>query len=282
LPQEKRLNEVAVTHRHPEAERGNQNYWDELAPVHIKSYNIARLRDGGHVLDDIQIADVGDVCGKSMLHLQCHIGTDTLSWVRLGAKVTGVDFSLKSIEQARSLAQELGLEAEFITCNVYDLPQHLDREFDIVYTSMGVLCWLSDLNAWGKLIHRHLKPEGLFYILESHPLLGVFDDTGTLELKVRHEYFHRSQPTKWEDACPDYSDENYTAKTPSFEWQWSLGDIVNALISAGLRIESLNEYGKTFYKAHPDMKRADDGWWYLPEKKRQIPLMFTLKARKIS
>ena len=269
-----------MTHKYSDAEDANRAHWDEIAPVHIKSYNISRLKEGAHVLDEIEIADVGDVKGKSLLHLQCHIGTDTLSWARLGASVTGIDFSGKSIELAKELARELRLDAEFITCGVYDLPKHLDRQFDIVYASRGVLCWLSDLHRWARLIFRYLKPDGFFYLMESHPLLSVFDDTGTSELKIKHSYFHKDEPTKWDGPYPDYSDESYLVKTPTYEWQWTLSDIVNALISAGLSIEFLNEYEKTFYKAHPDMQRAEDGWWYLPRKKRYIPLMFTLKAGK--
>lgn len=270
-----------MSNRDKIAENNNKKLWNELAPVHYESYNIDKLRRGQHLLDEIQMSEIGDVTGKSLLHLQCHIGTDSLSFVRLGASVTGVDISDRSIELAEKLKAELNLDAKFINCNVYDLPQYSDQKYDIVYTSQGVLCWLSDLKLWANLIAKYLEPNGFFYIMESHPFLHVFDDSGSPELDAKYSYFHKAEPDKWVDESPDYSDENYISDTPSYEWQWSLSDIVNSLVQAGLRISFVNEYDKIFYKAHPDMIRASDGWWYLPEKKRKIPLMFTLKAHKI-
>ncbi|MCP4598942.1 MAG: class I SAM-dependent methyltransferase [Proteobacteria bacterium] len=271
---------INMSNRNNDAENKNILLWNELAPVHSKSYNIDKLKRGGHLLDEIQMSEVGDVTGKSMLHLQCHIGTDSLSWARLGASVTGVDFSERSIEIADKLKSDLSLDAHFINCNVYDLPKHVDKTFDIVYTSQGVLCWLSDLHSWAKLIFKYLKPNGFFYLMESHPFLYVLDDSGSRELNVKNSYFHNNEPDKWLDDSPDYSDENYVTSTPSYEWQWTISDIVNSLISAGLQIEFVNEYDKIFYKAHPDMKQANDEWWYLPKTKPGIPLIFTMKARR--
>ncbi len=266
--------------RNSEAEKGNRIYWNEIAPVHLKSYDIGKLRSGGHLIDEIQIAEMGNVRGKELLHLQCHIGSDSLSWVHLGATVTGVDFSDKSIELAKNLSEELGIEASFICSNIYDLPDHLNKKFDIVYTSQGVLCWLSDLKRWGELIERYLKPDGFFYIMEHHPVFHILDESGTPNLLVKNPYFHNLEPVKWDGGYGDYSDPDFIGDKPSYEWQWSLGDIVNALISVGLRIEFLNEYDRIFYKAPPDMIRNNDGWWYLPENKPKVPLMFTLKACK--
>ena len=120
----------------------------------------------------------------------------------------------------------------------------------------------------------------IFYIMESHPFFNVFDDSGSSELLVRYSYFNETEPMEWSDLDHDYSDENFVTDTPSYEWQWSMSDIINSLLSAGLKIEFVKEYNKLFYKAHPDMTRVDNGWWYLPESKRIIPLMFTLKAYK--
>ncbi len=155
------------------AENGNKILWNELAPVHLKSYKMDRLKQGGHLLDDIQVSEVGKVVGKSLLHLQCHIGTDSLSWSRLGASVTGVDLSDKSIEIAKKLNLDLELDAEFIESGIYEFETKIDKTFDIVYTSQGVLCWLSDLKKWGEIIFRSLKPDGFFYIMESHPLFFI-------------------------------------------------------------------------------------------------------------
>ncbi|MFO8183800.1 MAG: class I SAM-dependent methyltransferase [Candidatus Aegiribacteria sp.] len=265
--------------RHPEAERGNRTHWDELAAAHARSYEYGRLLEGGHLIDDEQLREVGDVEGKSLLHLQCHIGTDTLSWARLGARVTGVDISPESLRVARDLAGKTGLHARFVESNIYDLPELLDEVFDIVYTSVGVLCWLSDLKEWAAVIRRYLRPGGIFYIMDSHPFLGVFDD-GSDGLEVRYPYFHEDEPRCWPGNFPDYADDGYMVETPSWEWQWTLGDILNALIGKGFLIDFLHEHRKIPWKALPCMVECGGGFWKLPEGKEELlPLMFSVRAR---
>ena len=272
-----------MTKSHEEAESNNQKLWDELAPVHVKSYKgVNALREGGITLDEIELRELGDVRGKSLLHLQCHIGTDTLSWARQGAVVTGVDFSQQSIAHAEKLQAELGIEATFIRANVYDLPGILQDQFDIVYTSRGVICWLKDLDKWGEIVAGFMKPGGTFYIMESHPVGNIFDDTKADELRIIHPYFHSSEPTVWDDEFPDYSDTTYVPTQPSFEWTWSLSDILNALLRAGLELEFFNEYDVNFYKRFPGMAKCPDGWYRFPEYSGKVPMMFTLKARKPS
>lgn len=265
--------------RNFEAEEGNQRHWDELADVHRRSYNLDPLLSGKHVLDDIQLNEVGDVEGKSLLHLQCHIGSDTLSWARLGADVTGIDISPLSLRTAREMADRTGLNARFIESSLFDLPEHLDEKFDIVYTSMGVLCWLSDLDEWGRLINRYLKPGGFFYIFESHPFIHVFDDESE-GLKVRYPYFHSKEPEKWPAGYQDYSDGNHTVKNPSWEWTWSISDILNALTGAGLKLEFLHEHKCIAWKCIPSMIKDSDGWYRLPENYPDLPIMFSLRAQK--
>jgi SAM-dependent methyltransferase len=263
------------------AEQANQRLWDEIAPVHARSYSEVRiLRDGGIALDEIELREVGDVQGKKLLHLQCHIGTDTLSWVRRGAIVTGVDFSAVSIDHAKTLQQELNLEATFIHANVYDLRDLLNETFDIVYTSKGVLCWLRDLEEWARIVAHYLKPGGRFYLMESHPICDIFDDTRSDELSIAHRYFHSEEPTVWDDSSPDYSDENYVPENPSYEWTWTVSDIINSLIQAGLQLEFFNEYDRIFDKRFPGMVKRTDGWFYLPEYGGKLPLLFTLRAKK--
>jgi SAM-dependent methyltransferase len=264
--------------RYREAEEGNRKHWDELAEVHARSYNCEPLLKGGHVLDEVQVREVGDVKGKSLLHLQCHIGTDTLSWARLGARVTGVDISPASLRAARALAGRAGLSGRFIESSLYDLEEKLDEKFDVVYTSVGVLCWLSDLEEWGRLIKGYLKPGGVFYIMESHPFLYVFDDDAD-ELRVRYGYFHEDDPNEWEGDYPDYDDGDYMVQSPSWEWQWSMGDIVNSLIKSGLRLEFLHEHTTMPWKALPCMVQSGEGRWKLPEGIDVLPLMFSIRAR---
>lgn len=263
------------------AEMANQVFWNEIAPVHYKSYGIEKLKQGKSLIDKIQKKEMGDVKDKSLLHLQCHIGTDSLSLVLEGAQVTGIDFSRESIKIANKLKSALGLKARFIELNIYDLPDTLKEKFDIVYTSQGVLNWLKDIKEWAKLIFHYLKPGGIFYIMETHPLLYIFDDDKQGELKIKESYFPGEKPTLWDDDSPDYSDREYIPKNPTYEWTWPLGEILASLIEAGLKIEFLHEYDKLFYKGLPDMVKDEEGWWFLPKYKGMLPLTFTLRAKKI-
>jgi SAM-dependent methyltransferase len=264
-----------------EAEKGNQRYWDEIAPVHLKSYQEVRmLRAGECVLDEIEIQEIGDVDGKRLLHLQCHIGTDSLSWASLGALVTGVDFSTQSLNIARELSDELNIKADFIQANIYDLPRLLEGHFDIVYTSRGVINWLRNLGEWGRIITHYLKPGGIFYIMEMHPFLNIFESHDTGDIIIAYDYFNSPEPIKWDDEDPDYADETYMTKNPSYEWQWSVSDIINALIKAGLQITFFHEYERLFFKRFPCMTKYSDRWYHLPQYAGRLPLIFSLKARK--
>lgn len=262
--------------------QANREYWNEKVPIHAASkfYNLKGFKAGESTLCPLDLKEVGDVAGKSLLHLQCHFGLDTLSWARLGAKVTGVDFSDQAISLARSLSRELGIKAQFICTELYKMPKVLEKRFDIVFTTEGVLCWLKDLRSWAEIVARHLKPGGIFYLRDSHPFLYVFDnERKTKDLNVRYSYFHKTEPMRWE---PDgtYADPNASLKKPSFEWTHSLGDIVNSLTAAGLRIEFLHEYPHLFYDHFPFMEKGRDGWWRVKGREKTFPLMFSLRARK--
>ncbi len=262
-----------------QAEQTNQAHWDEVVPAHVRAYEeVAMLKAGGIALDEIELREVGDVTGKTLLHLQCHIGTDTLSWARQGAVVTGVDFSAASIAAARQLADETQLPATFIEASIYDLPSILAGQFDIVYTSRGVLCWLRDLEAWGRIVAHFLKPGGLFYIMESHPLWNAFEEVDG-ELKPLYSYFHTAEPLLWE-AEGDYADATYQHQSPSYEWAWAISDIFNALLKAGLHLEAFNEYDRLFFKLFPGMEPCVKGWYHYPQHAGKLPWIFTLRARK--
>lgn len=262
--------------------RVNLGLWNEKTSIHEKSefYDLEGFKSGKSTLKSIELEELGDVSGKSLLHLQCHFGMDTMSWARLGAKVTGIDFSDKAIALAKSLSKELEIDANFVCSNIYDLPNILTGEFDIVFTSYGVSCWLPDISGWAKVVAHFLKPGGTFYIVDNHPFNNVFDnERNTTSLKVSYSYFYSSQPARWE---PDgsYADRNAKITNPSYEWTHSLGDVINALISAGLRIEFLHEFPYCVYNHYPFMEQGNDGWWRLKGKKETIPLMFSLKATK--
>jgi 2-polyprenyl-3-methyl-5-hydroxy-6-metoxy-1,4-benzoquinol methylase len=261
----------------------NRDLWDELAPIHAASdfYNVADFKAGGIHLRQYEVEELGDVTGKDLLHLMCHIGVDTLSWARLGARVTGTDLSDESIRTARALAEEVGIEARFITSDVYDLPAHLEEEFDVVYMSRGVIGWLPHLDRWGRVVAHFLRPGGTFYISEIHPLAQVFDDKeGTTDLTLGYPYFSHREPLV-QFTKGSYADRDADLKhVMTFTWAHDLGDIVTSLASAGLRIDFLHEFPFSEWEK-PFLIRAEDGTWRLPpEQSGEIPLSFSLAATK--
>ena len=257
--------------------RTNRINWNERTPVHAASdsYDVDGFKAGRLTLKELERREVGDVSGKTLLHLQCHFGLDTMSWERLGAVVTGVDFSDAAIRLAKSLRDETGSRARFILSDVYGLTDVLDERFDVVFTSYGVLCWLPDLDGWARTVARHLKPDGAFYIVEHHPMLGVFEQAPGGGLEMAYDYFHRE--IRFEGGEPSYAGDT-PIESPVYEWSHSLGEIVTALISAGLRIEFLHEFAFCGYRAHPMMERGADGWWRFPERNESIPQMFSIRA----
>ena len=264
----------------------NKQLWDEFAKMHYNlendDYNVKVFLEGYSTLKPYELKEMGNVQGKSLLHLQCHFGLDTLSWAREGAIVTGVDFSSDGIRLANLLTQRTKLKATFIESNIYDLPNKLSENFDIVYTSIGVLCWLQDIKEWAKVIAHFLKKGGFFYIADAHPFCKVFDnETANIkDLQIHFNYFHDPKPMEF------IADGSYAPDTPKiepkkeYEWTHTISDIINSLIRADLRIEFLNEYPFTVGKRFPFMERGPDGYYQLKNQKAEIPLLFTLKAVK--
>ena len=256
----------------------NRDNWNERTPVHAASdfYDLEGFRSGRSSLRHIEIEAVGDVTGQDLLHLQCHIGLDTISWALRGANATGVDFSDRAIAVARELNADVGAGARFLCADVYELPAVLDERFDWVYTSYGVLAWLPDLDRWAQVASRHLRPGGSFLIVEFHPLLGTLDPVSQGQAAA-HSYFHHELAMPANE--PSYAGSG-TIASPCVEWQHSLGDVVSALAGAGLLIESLREYPYCAYQAFPNMLLGTDGWWRFPENNDSYPQMFSIKARK--
>ena len=205
-----------------------------------------------------------------------------MSWSRLGAIATGVDISDTAIELARELNDELALETRFIRSNVYDLPDVLDEQFDIVYTAIGALCWLPDMTGWAAVVARYLKPGGTFYILDGHPVSHIFEPVelpnGGHDLKPLNSYFPDPEGISYEGGAHTYTGSEIL-DTPSHEWQHSMSEIVNAIIEAGLKIEFLNEFAVSEYRAFPPMSRHEDGW-RLDEHHGSVPFLFSIKATK--
>jgi ubiquinone/menaquinone biosynthesis C-methylase UbiE len=260
----------------------NRSHWNETVEVHKQSelYSLDEFKKGKNKLHGLERTELGDIEGKSILHLQCHFGMDTLSLEMLGAEVTGVDFSEDAISEAVKLRDEMGMKAEFILSDVYSLPEKLDKKFDMVYTSYGVLLWLNDLDKWGKLISHFLKEDGFFYIAEVHPVSMIFDNEteGINELKVKYSYFYDPVPLKLEDSG-DYANRDAKLKNNvTFEWQHSMSDIIMSLINNGLKIEFFREHTFTGWRQFPWMQKNTEGYYILPD--AEIPLLFTLKAVK--
>lgn len=262
--------------------QANQKRWDRLTIEHEQSqfYDLAGFKAGKDRLRSIELSEVGDVRGKSLLHLQCHFGLDTLAWARRGAVVTGVDFSQKAIALAQALSEELTIPGQFICTDIYELPGVLSGEFDIVFTSYGVLHGLPDLQSWGALIARYLKPGGAFYIVEDHPFFRVFRAKPDGEFRAERSYFHSEEPQRIE-AQGSYATNDAGARGVSYVWDHSLGDVINALIAAGLQIEFLHEFPYAARAKFPFMEQGEDGWWRLPPHRHgTIPFLFSLQARK--
>ncbi|MCB2200908.1 class I SAM-dependent methyltransferase [bacterium] len=264
-------------------EAANREHWNEVTSVHLEAeefYGLQAFKAGESTLCKEEMADVGPVEGKSLLHLQCHFGMDTLSWARLGAKVTGMDISDASIDEATKLANEIGADARFIRCNLYDLPDHLDEQFDIVYTGRGAILWLKDLEEWARIVSRYLKPGGILYLMDTHPTLDLFWEMEEGKLEADGSYFHRAEPDEFPAGDSDYADASYKDKTTDYGWRWPIQDILNALIKAGLRLELFREYDRCYFQVYPEMVRQEAIWWTLPAYEGRIPMTFSLVARK--
>ncbi|MBL1287809.1 class I SAM-dependent methyltransferase [Streptomyces sp. NPDC057067] len=262
----------------------NRARWDERVPIHAASdyYDLDAFLAGRDVLRGFEIAEVGDVTGKTLLHLQCHIGLDTLSWARRGAaQVVGLDFSEPAVEVARGLAGSLGLSQEraaFVPSDVYDAAEAVpDSAYDIVYTGTGALNWLPDVPRWAEVAASLVAPGGFLYLAEFHPLTDCLDDeTGST---VTYDYFSRDA---WVDESPGtYADfDAATVHNRSVEWQHPVGEVVSALAAAGLRIEFLHEHDASLFARYPALVRHADGSYRFPADRPRIPMMYSVKASR--
>jgi SAM-dependent methyltransferase len=253
----------------------NKSIWNQRTTVHKDSsfYNVEAFKKGESVLNSIELEEVGDVKGKSMLHLQCHFGMDSLDWARRGAKVTGVDLSDNAINEAIKLNDELGLDARFICCNVYDLQDHLKEKFDIVFTSYGVIGWLPDLETWATLIASYLKPGGIFYMAEFHPVVWMFDDDFT---HIKYSYENREVIVVENEGT--YTDRAADIKGKEYSWNHSLSEVINALVKAGLTISFLNEYMYSPYPCFRNVVEFEKGKWHIRGLEAKIPMVYSIKA----
>jgi SAM-dependent methyltransferase len=270
---------MRITKMKNEHLQANRKLWNTRTPLHLESdfYDVRAFRQGATSPCGLELQEMGSVSNKSLLHLQCHFGLDTLSLAREGAVVTGVDFSESAITSAKQLAGELDIAADFLCCDVLELKQHLQGEFDIVFTSFGVLGWLPDLKQWAKVIIHFLKPGGVLYLLEFHPYFIQFDDEGQLT----YDYFHSKQPDE-EVATTTYADRAEHAPLSEFWWNHSMSDLFSALREANLEVDLFHEFPYSAYKTTEAMIEAEPGRWVHRRLERKIPYMFSIQANKIA
>lgn len=275
-----------------EFRRENKAQWDERAVLHAASSGyateeIAADPDRLSTVVDFDRRLLGDIAGLDVVHLQCHIGTDTCSLGKLGARVTGLDFSEPAIESARALAARLGLDARFVVSEFYDAPTALAGEtFDLVYTGVGALCWLPDIARWAEVVAGLLRPGGRLYLREGHPILWACDHDRADDLLVISEaYFERDEPTTWDEAGTYVEVPEHTefVHTRSHEWNHGIGEILTAVLDAGLVIETFEEHRFLDWQPwklfEPVPERPDN--YQLPEHRRdRLPLQYTLIARR--
>ncbi len=255
----------------------NRHGWNLRTETHKTSefYDVVGWKSGKNSLTPIEIREVGDVVGRSLLHLQCHFGQDTLSWARMGAtEVVGCDLADKAIEYARELAAEMNLPARFVCCNVYDLPQHLEGQFDIVFTSYGTIGWLPDLERWAAVVRHFLKPGGVFYIADFHPVVWMFGDS--ME-QLQYPYFGGEVIET--EQVGTYADRDSSIKYKEFGWNHSLSEVVNCLIRQGLRIEFLNEYDYSPFDCFEKTVRGADGNYRIQGLEGIIPMVYSIRAQ---
>ncbi len=263
----------------------NRNNWDARTPIHVASefYGLNEARDSGHWFADFEWPDLGDLTGRDVLHLQCHLGTETLAFAERGATTTGLDFSGAAVAEARRIARDAGREVTYVEADVHDAVDALDgRRFDVVYTGKGALWYLPDLARWARTVAGLLRPGGFLYLVEFHPLLqslGAVPEPGEQHLRLRQDYLGGRGPLRVEVAHTYTDGPPLDQATTCYEWRHGLGDIVTALLGAGLSIEVLRETELLPWPRFPGMVPADGGWWRLPDHDPKIPLMFALRAR---
>jgi SAM-dependent methyltransferase len=250
----------------------NRESWNQRAEVHFGSrfYDVEGFLAGHTSLREIELAELTDVEGRRLLHLQCHFGLDTLSWARLGAECTGVDISPVAIDKARQLNQRAGLNAQFVCTDVYNYSRGDAAPFDIVFTSYGTVCWLPDLDQWAQLVASNLVAGGTFYMAEFHP---VYD------LLTGYSYFEQDEPDVEEEET--YTENSGDLKTPLAVWPHPMGRVVNALVDAGIAIQRLNEYPFSPYNCFKGMAEREPGRYYITHEGQDVPLVYTIKGQKV-
>jgi SAM-dependent methyltransferase len=268
----------------------NQANWDERVASHLIAYGIEDFISDPARISSVVRTDLalmaphlsgGSPADLDLVHLQCHIGMDTLSWAKLGARVTGIDFSAASTAAARDIASRAGLAATFLDSDVDHALDACSDRFDIVYTGIGALPWLPDLTRWAQVVAGLLRPGGLFYVRDSHPILNAVDhDRSDGALVLTQPYFATGRPLHYDHGNTYADDEVRLQHADTYEWQHPLAEIVQALLDAGLTLTSLAEHRCIPWHALPQMVQSAEGY-VLPNDSDRMPLTFSLTATKL-
>jgi SAM-dependent methyltransferase len=268
--------------------RINMANWNERAPAHAASpdYALNAFRSDPHHLSSVVAFDrplLGDLSGVRGVHLQCHIGTDTLSLARLGARMTGLDFSSAALEQARALAAAVGADIDYHEADVYDAPEVLGRgTYDLVFTGIGALCWLPSVRRWAEVVSALLRPGGRLFIREGHPVLWALSEPrpdGLLTLEF--PYFERDEPMVWDEAGTYVRTVVQFTSTVTHEWNHGLGEVFTSLVGAGMDVTGFVEHQSVPWDGLPgQMTALDNGEWQLTDRPWRLPHSYTMQAVK--
>lgn len=255
----------------------NRKSWNNRTETHLHSdfYNLKDFLKGKTSLKEIELDLLGDSKGKSILHLQCHFGQDTISLNRLGAEVTGVDLSDKAVENAKQIAKKTNSNAEFICCDIYDLKNHLNKKFDVVFTSYGTIGWLPDLDKWATIISHFLKPNGEFIFVEFHPVVWMFDNNFE---KIAYRYFNSGAIFETENGT--YADKEANITQSYVMWNHGISEVVNSLIKNKLQIKLFNEFDYSPYNCFNKMLEFEPGKFRIKHLDNKIPMVYSIKATK--
>lgn len=262
-----------------EMTRANWRRWNEVVDIHLRSddYRVAEFRAGGADLHPIEAAEIGDVRGKRLLHLQCHFGLDTLKLARRGAIVTGLDYAPKAIAAARQLAGDTGLDARFVEGDLHEAPRLVEGSFDIVYVTWGALCWLPDIRRWAEIATGFVAPGGFLYLLEGHPVALSMMQRDDRLFRVTDDYFSGA-PIAADEEVTYTGDSDKLANSRIYNWIHTLGDTVSAVIEAGLTVDFLHEHDALPWRLYPTLVADAEGMWRLRSDQSRLPLSFSLKA----
>jgi len=255
----------------------NKQAWDAKTAHHAASdfYDMPGFLAGKNTLNEIELDLLGDVRGKTVLHLQCHFGQDTLSFSRMGAQATGVDFSATAIEKGCVLAAQLGLDTRFICCDVYSLPNVLNEQFDIVFTSYGTIGWLPDVDNWAAVVSRFLKPGGRFVIADFHPVVWMFDNDFS---KIAYRYF--KDEAIIEEETGTYAEKDADITNETISWNHSLGEMLGALLKSGITIAGFNEYDYSPYNCFSHLEEFEPGKFRVKHLGNTIPMVYAVLGTK--